>query len=361
MSVCSYPTRRGTLFLYKFSWKGVQYFKRGFSSRKEAEEAEKLQKIEAGIPVELTWHLLLGLFLGWYQKRVKRSTWVSFMYSVENHLKKIPDVPVEEVTLRMMEEVIQEDSSSKRSHRLLLAGRFRAVMDYARVYHGIENREAEKIFVPKDYSIRMPEEKFVLSANDFVRLDEVFRGDDMFRLLFRVAFVCGLRISETLGLQVCSYHEEKGALLINQQATDHLLTGKTEIISPKTEKSVRWCYLPPFLEEEILLWIKEDGLQEKSFLFHGKNKEYPVGANTVRRRLKEGIKKSGLPQFSFHAFRRSEASLLNDSGLSGEVISSYLGHDSLKTAKRYYLGASEEKKKRAAGLLEELVGNRLKP
>ena len=214
--------------------------------------------------------------------------------------------------------------------------------------------------VLSSYSIRMPKEKFVLSVDDFVRFDVAFQDDEMFRLLFRVAFVGGLRISETIGLQVSSFYPDRNSLLINRLACDHLKTGKTEIIFPKTEKSIRWVYLPDFLVSEISYWIRMNNMDDDCFLFHGSSLRYPIGANTVRRRLRYGIQKSKLPYFSFHAFRRSEASLLNDAGLSGDVISGFLGHDSFKTAQRYYLGDSDQKKEAVRKALNEVLGPKFK-
>jgi integrase len=129
-------------------------------------------------------------------------------------------------------------------------------------------------------------------------------------------------------------------------------TGDDELTFPKSKKSVRVIYLPDFLFLKVRSWICDNSLSGKNFLFFGRSHSEAVGINTVYRFLKSYQKKSGLPEFRFHSFRKSEASLLNDSGLSGEVIRDYLGHDSFETTKEYYLGDSDEKKEKIRDLLQ---------
>lgn len=104
--------------------------------------------------------------------------------------------------------------------------------------------------VLSSYSIRMPKEKIVLSVDDFVRFDVAFQDDAMFRLLFRVAFVGGLRISETIGLQVSSFYPDRNSLLINRQACDYATKNKPSSSSGRRNNN-QFCSRP-FLAEKII-------------------------------------------------------------------------------------------------------------
>jgi len=159
-----------------------------------------------------------------------------------------------------------------------------------------------------------------------------------------------------LGIQVKSVDFNSKVLIINQQATIKCLTSeKSRLTSPKTKNSNRFYLLP-----DNVLWllqkiISKKHLKDQNFVFYGIKKTQPIGESTVNRKLKELQKKAELPKFRFHTFRKSEASLLNDKGLSGETIKDYLGHDSFNTTKEYYLGDNSEKKEEIRGLLNKVV------
>lgn len=78
-----------------------------------------------------------------------------------------------------------------------------------------------------------------------------------------------------------------------------------------------------------------------------------MGSSDVYREFHRLRDLAGLPSdLRFHVLRKSEASLLNDMGLSGEVIRNYLGHGSFETTKEYYIGDSVEKRRELSEILD---------
>lgn len=360
MPVYRYSTKtKGSRWFFKVCFKGRQYLRRGYATRDLARRAEASFVLRYRPDKEIvTWQGLLDSYSSWYSSKVKRSTFVSFCSKRKNYLDLISDVDVNSLTFSVFSDWF---SSLSVSRQTLMSVRvcLRSVLVYLRDFFSLDIVSfCGRLIVPKDYSIHMPSSKPFLSLDDFMRLDAATASDRQSCLMYRLAFVCGLRIGELLGLQVSSFFPDDGLLLINRQACDHLGVGKTVIVSPKTEKSTRWCILPDVLVVQLRDYIARNSLASDSFLFPGRKKGFPLGANTARRRLRKYIADAGLFPFSFHAFRRSEASFLNDSGVSGSVIRDFMGHDSEETARKYYIGDSSAKKAELRKVLNYTFGKR---
>lgn len=360
MPVYRYRTRKGLRYFFKVSVEGVQYLKRGFESRRLASKAETAFVADfASFHKRIRFSSLLDSFLGYYSKKVKDSTFYSYRLRAAKYYSRIPDKWVDQLRYSDFYKWMDTVKPSKFLLEKFI-GDLSNIFEYCKIYFGIENLEYRKIMLPKDWSIpKAPSEKFILSVNQFRKLYSVI-DDSFYRLLFLFEFVCGLRISELAGIQIDCIDMGRKSVFIRQQMCQHLGTGDSELTFPKSRKSVRVIYLPDFLFLKVSSLIEDNSLEGKDFLFFGRSHSEAIGINTVYRFLKEYQRKSGLPEFRFHSFRKSEASLLNDSGLSGDVIRDYLGHDSFETTKEYYLGDSDEKKEKIRALLQSKLSDYFK-
>lgn len=356
MPVYKYKTTKGIRYFFKVCVSGNQYLRRGYLSRKLAQKAEVVFLSDFGsLKKRIRFSILLSSFQDYYSGKVKRSTSYAFSLRSGKYYSRFPNKWVDEIIFSDFSKWLSGFSYS-RSMLERFVFDFSNIFENCKVYFGIDNLEYKKIVIPKDYSIPdVPKEKFILSVGTFRKLYSSI-DDSFYRLLFLFEFVCGLRISELVGIQIDCIDCDKKSVFIRQQMCQHLGTGDSELTFPKSRKSVRVIYLPDFLFLKVQAWVRVNSISGKDFLFFGRSHSEAIGINTVYRFLKEYQKKSGLPEFRFHSFRKSEASLLNDSGLSGDVIRDYLGHDSFETTKEYYLGDSDEKKEKIRSVLEEKLG-----
>ena len=179
---------------------------------------------------------------------------------------------------------------------------------------------------------------------------------DIYYILFMFAFICGLRISEVLGIKVKDINLESRKFKLSHQYNDSIRgTPEMKYTQLKTINSIRDYLLPKSFIDILANYIKEKNLDENDYLFKHKKNLVPLSRTRVNLKLHEIQKKKNLPFFSFHAFRRSEASLLNEVGLSGNIIADYLGHDSFSTTKEYYLGYTNKQKEEISDILENLI------
>ena len=359
MSVYKYKNANGkTLWYFTVRLYGKQHVHRGFSTKKEA-ELEEIAFSRDYVPPQknqVTWLMLLKSYSDYYQQTVKNSSFYAFKLRCEKYLKLMPNYEITDIDFPTLDQFMKTIPAPSRKVKQVVLNDLKRIFDYCDVFYGIHNVQYKRLVIPKDYSIRSIKEKYVLSISDFKKLYKGCDGDSYWETLFLTSFICGLRISETRGIQPKCFDFQKGTLLINQQAAFKYNGDKGLVTSPKTQTSNRTYILPEFLLTKVQEYIKTRHLGPNCFLFHAANSHArPVGQITVYRKLHKIQKNVNLPFFKFHALRRSEASLLNDKGLSGTIISDYLGHNSFETTKQYYLGDNQEKKEKVRDILSGIV------
>lgn len=362
--VHSYRTQKhGTRFLYNFGYHGRMYRKSGFRSYDECLNAEKILMADliresCGL---VTWQELLSSFEDRYIHMCKVTTYLMFLERRRKYLDTFPDGPVSIIDYAKLSGWFDSLGCSISTKKKLLVD-LKHLFDYCSYMFHVDNTEYRKLFLPKDYSIHLPKRRYVLSLADFRKM-LAFEEDNGWRLFFIVTFVCGLRIGEVRGIQVKNVDPKDSSIVICQQVSNKLGTGRTELISPKSEKSNRYCYIPASLMVRLMDRIHSLSLASDDFLFPSKKRnDYPIGSSDVYREFHRIRDLAGFPcSMKFHVFRKSEASLLNDIGISGEIIRDYLGHDSFETTKHYYIGDSEDKKREISRILDSRFSDLFDP
>lgn len=351
--IYSYTLNNGQIrYRYHLSYKGSSLYRQGFKTQKEAERSyrHELFQIEPKRVDKIPFSLLCDSFLMYQKDQIKASSFESLKRRIEKYILLIPDIDIMKIDFKVLHAWFSSLPCSLGQKKRFLHD-LKGLFEFAELYFGKRNIEYKKLVVPKDYSIKkIVKEIYVLSIEDFKRF---YAGLDSeyWKLLFLITFICGLRSGELRGLTPEAFDFEDGSVQIFQQVVD-LGKGKPLLFSPKTENSVRICYLPKMVSDRVALFIQSEGLQEQDFLFHSpRSKKDPVGETSMNRKLHDVQKEVGLPFFRFHSFRKSEVSLLNDIGLSGDLIKEYIGHDSFLTSKKYYIGDSAEKKKKIRDIL----------
>lgn len=297
---------------------------------------------------------LIKSFLEIYKQKVRLSSYYCTENVIKNYFINFPKTRIDKIEIQELNKWFNSCNCS-RNRKKRIYGVLKQLFDHADIYFGIRNIEYKKIIIPKEeiYEIK---EKYVLSLNDFNLIIEDLKEDNIFYILFMFAFICGLRISEVLGIKVKDIDLENNSFKLTHQYNDTIRgTSKEKYTQLKTKNSLREYILPESFVEILRKYIDTKELRQDNYLFKYCHEEVPISRTKVNIKLHEIQKKKGLPLFSFHAFRRSEASLLNEIGVSGDVIASYLGHDSFETTKQYYLGSTNKRKKEISEILEKKI------
>ena len=181
--------------------------------------------------------------------------------------------------------------------------------------------------IQEDPSLRLPRPRVgrrlpqALSLADTRALFDAMAGDSPLvrrdRMLFRLIYACGLRVSEATGLRVEDVDFEGGALRV---------IGKGD--------RERRLYLKPYLSDELRGYIRD--YERVGYLFPGHGGERRMSSENVEQRLKRYLAKAGLPRkIHPHTLRHSIAVHYLLAGAPITFVQSLLGHASLATTGIY--------------------------
>ncbi|MER3399046.1 MAG: site-specific integrase [Chloroflexota bacterium] len=173
----------------------------------------------------------------------------------------------------------------------------------------------------------------VLTPEEAARFLEAARASEYFAL-FATALGTGLRLAELLGLRWSDIDFEAGTIQVRR--TLCWVRGSWVEGEPKTAAGRRKVVLPPELLG-ILKEHKRAQAEAKLKAGPGWSSEYgdlvfstragqPIPGQSLRRGLKQVLKRAGLPAIRFHDLRHTHATLLLVGGVNPRVVQERLGH-----------------------------------
>ncbi|MEK4305894.1 site-specific integrase [Oceanobacillus sp. FSL K6-0251] len=305
-----------------------RFMKRGFKSKKEAKDAEIdfLYNFDVEDEENLSFGKIADMYLDWYRKRRKESSYMKIESVVRIHLKprfehkKIKDISKRDV-IRFHDHLLDNlgVASAKKVHTVLSA-----TLNYA------IRLEYLKVNVAREVgNIEMKEPKRL----DFWTIDEfkqfIQEADELlFRTLFMVLFYGGLRKGEALALTWKDIDFDNNTIDINKTVYHNRVT------SPKNESSNRKIKMP----QHTMKLLGELKLQNKNKIDYVVFGEYfnHVSHTTIDRRFEEYIKQSKVKRIRIHDLRHSHASYLINLGNDIQIISKRLGHANTSTTYDIY-------------------------
>lgn len=191
-------------------------------------------------------------------------------------------------------------------------------------------------------TVRLPE---VLTREEVARLFSVIR-EHRFRMVLRLIYACGLRVSEATHLEVSDIKRDGPRLHL------HHTKGKKERFVPLPV----WCYreLQDYWRtHRHPRWIFPGvgrGWHDTESSVKLAQADEPMGVGSIQHCVQLARTEARLPVTTHvHTLRHSYATHLLEEGVSIRLISAYLGHTSLETTLIYtHLTAVNEANARAA-------------
>lgn len=165
-----------------------------------------------------------------------------------------------------------------------------------------------------DYEIWTPEE-----FNQFIGYVE----DDMYKALFMILYLCGLRKGEAIALTIKDINFNNSTINVSKtyDRTHNIVT------TPKTKNSVRSVYMVEELKNQLLklieLYKKYPEYDEDAILL-GYNSH--LSETTIKRVQEKACIESKVKIIRIHDLRHSHVSLLIDMGFNPHQIADRLGH-----------------------------------
>lgn len=189
------------------------------------------------------------------------------------------------------------------------------------------------------------------------------RGNRRFKLICDTLLYSALRINELLALTIQDLDFETSEIIVNKTLVwkygDKKLHIKGQVIcknTPKTDTGNRRVSVPfdilqnlKAFNEEMNAYFKEHDLPNSDIIFPTIYGNYMCDRNE-RATLKKRLESIGLPNYGFHLFRHTHASILLNSGANWKELQIRMGHKSIATTMDIYAELAPKKKKEAVNL-----------
>lgn len=189
-------------------------------------------------------------------------------------------------------------------------------------------------------------EQEVLSVEEFTTFVEAI--PEKYRMLFKIAFWCGLRSGEVRALRRSDINLSRGVVIVRHALVK--VDGKTLTEAPKTAAGNRTIQLPPNLLKELKPWLIKRG---EGLLFTN-----PGGTELTSQHLsklhakgREAIKK---PTLTFHGLRHSAATLFAQQGATSKELMDRFGWNTSSMA-THYTHSQEQRQRELAERLSALM------
>lgn len=320
----------------------IQKKKRGFKTKKEAEEYEReaLQAYNGDMGMSLA--SFVEIYLDDARHNLKASTCRLKERLIKTKLlPTFGEKPMMDIDANMVRTFKNNmaDRCYSSSYQRGILTQLSAIMNFAvRLYHLKENPVPLAGVVKQEYKdhIVWTEETFKAAVSH--------ENKDMYVALWYVLFYGGLRIGEALALTEADISDSG----INVNKTITRFHKQDYITAPKTQSSIRIVGTPSFVIAIVRAYIA------KMYAFdHVRDRVFPVTYSSVKYALKKLIRDSGVPKITPHGFRHSYATMLIHRGAAIPDISKQLGHENTAITMETYTHAYDDAGRRIAAMLDE--------
>lgn len=149
-----------------------------------------------------------------------------------------------------------------------------------------------------------------------------FEDNDIWKFLFKTAYICALRIGELIPLKWSDFNPTTKRINIDKSMDSH-----GNLSDAKTDSSHADVSLSNDLVEELVKLKIDMHCNDDDYIFFATNH---TSRTTIRRIMNQHALKANLTTIKFHGLRHSCASRLINAGVSPLLVSKHLRHSSVK-------------------------------
>lgn len=198
------------------------------------------------------------------------------------------------------------------------------------------------------------------------------RANRRFKVICKTLLASALRINELLALEISDLDFETNEIIVNKtlmwKSANSKLGVKGEVVckpAPKTDSGNRRVAVPASIIKELKnfhfemnLYFEKHALPKSPLIFPTIYGNYMCDRNE-RATLKKRLSALGLPDYGFHLFRHTHASLMLNAGMNWKELQHRMGHKSITTTMDIYAELAPKKKFEAVDIflnkMEELT------
>ena len=325
------------------NWKGErkQKCKRGFSTKKEAQEWERMFQLQNSSDMDMSFEAFTELYIRDMKSRLKENTWLTKEHIIRTKILpyfgklKISEISTKEVIAWQNEMLAYRDEKKKpysQTYLKTLHNQLSAIFNHAVRYYELRSNPAAKA---GNMGSEEHKEMLFWTKEEYLKFADVMMDKPVSYYAFEILYWCGLRMGELLALTPADFNFETHTLRINKSY--QRLHREDVITPPKTLKSNRTIKMPQFLCDEMQDYLK--------MLYEPKEDEriFTISKSYLHHEMNRGSKVSGVKRIRVHDLRHSHVSLLINMGFTVLAIADRMGHESIDITYRYaHLFPSEQ-------------------
>lgn len=317
------------------NWKGErkQKCKRGFATKREAQEWERMFKLQTSSDLDMSFEAFTELYINDVKNRLKENTWLTKEHIIRTKILpyfgklKISEISTKEIIAWQNEMLAYRDEKKKpysQTYLKTLHNQLSAIFNHAVRYYELRSNPAAKV---GNMGSEEHKEMLFWTKEEYKKFSFEMMDKPVSFYAFEMLYWCGIREGELLALTPADFNFDKETVTINKSY--QRLKGQDVITSLKTKKSNRTIKMPKFLCEEMKEYLGMIyGLKKKDRIF-------TVTKSYLHHEMDRGAKAVGVKRIRIHDLRHSHISLLIDMGFSAVAIADRVGHESIDITYQY--------------------------
>ena len=324
-----------SVYIRYIDWQGKKqiHTKRGFRTKKEAQEYEREFLLLKSRDVNMSFRTFTDLYLEDLKPRLKYNTFLTKAHIIRTKIlpyfgeRNLAEIDTTDI-LQWQNVLLKcEDEEGKRYSPVYLRtiqAQLSAIFNHAVKYYALkENPVVKAGCLGKSKGSEM----LFWTKEEYVQFAKTMKEKPISFYAFELLYWCGIREGELLALTRKDFDLKKRTLRINKSF--QRLKGQDYITAPKTEKSNRVIDLPDFLISEMEDFFGSIyGLQEDMQLF-------PFSKSYLHHEMDRGVKASGVKRIRIHDLRHSHVAYLINLGYSPLAIAERVGHEGISVTFNY--------------------------
>lgn len=317
------------------NWKGErkQKCKRGFSTKKEAQEWERMFQLQNSSDMDMSFEAFTELYIRDMKSRLKENTWLTKEHIIRTKILpyfgklRISEISTKEIITWQNELLAYRDEKKKpysQTYLKTLHNQLSAIFNHAVRYYELRSNPAAKV---GNMGSEEHKEMLFWTKEEYKLFAEEMMDKPLSYYAFQLLYWCGIRSGELLALTPADFNFKKKTLRINKSY--QRLQGKDVITTPKTKNSIRTVVMPQFLCDEMQDCLK------LYYSLKPDDRIFPVTKYYLNHEMERGCKACGVKKIRVHDLRHSHVSLLINMGYTALAIGKRVGHSAEKITYRY--------------------------
>ena len=312
-----------------------------------------------------TYKELAALWLENYQMTVKPQTLVSTRQFLKNHILPVfGDMQLDKIHIAHIQSWVNK-LAFKIVNYGVAASINKRILQYGVSMQLIPFNPAREVILPRPQKAGANRIKFIDKEDLKTFLDYMERlAPTAYNyyydsVLYKLLLATGCRYGEAVALEWSDIDFDSATISITKTYNRIV----KQVGTPKSKAGIRTISI----DNKTILMLKqyrnrqrqafmEIGSPAPALVFSTTISQYP-NSDARTKSLRYRCKEAGIPQFTFHAFRHTHASLLLNAGISYKELQHRLGHATLAMTMDTYSHLSKDKEKEAVLYYEKALQN----